>query len=292
MLRHSITIDEHELSIFMLNEDQPGSPVVFLHGITLTSDFWLPNLPNTLKATPCYFINLPAHYPSRMLPRADTVQLTSEKLATLLQKAIQSLVGDRSVMLVGYSVGGFAALNLAAHYPSLVSRILCIAGFANGQWRGLMGVLQQLCCMGRPGVSFFKLVCRFSMLNPMFYSWVSGFFAGDRSTYFHSPNLKLTLAVVYPRVIHHNLDDLAYLFRSFASMDISSLLPHIQAPTLIMAGDRDPVIAYNQTQLLAEKIPNAELKVLSGMGHMFFAERFTEYQQILTSWVKQANITL
>lgn len=292
MQQRRLIVEDHDLSILTLNEDQRNPPIVFLHGITLTADFWLPTLPNALKAMPCYFITLPAHYPSCRLSSANAMQMTSEKLVTILQKAIQALVGDRAVAIVGYSTGGFAALSLAAHSPTQVSRILCIAGFAKGQWQGLMRGLQQLCCMGDLGLLVFKLVCGLSMLNPVVYRWMSGQFAGDRFAYFHTASLQSTVAALYPHIIHHSLDDLAALFRSFAATDISTLLPHIQAPTLILAGDRDPVVALSQTQMLANTIPNAELRILPGMGHMFFAERLAEYQQILTCWATQVSIAL
>lgn len=283
MLYHSITVDDHQLSVFALNANQPGAPIVFLHGITLAADFWLPSLPQNLAA-PCYFISLPNHYPSRRL--AGTRELTSETLAALLKKAIHKLVGDRPVVLVGYSVGGFAALNLAAHYPALVSRIVCIAGFARGQWQGLMGWLQWLCSLGRAGRWLFKLMYRLSVLHPVLYGWMGSLLAGDRRAYFRSPSFKPTLAALYPRLIRHNPDELAHLFRCFARMDISTILSQIQAPTLILAGDRDPVIGYEQTQLLVDCIPHVELRMLSGMGHMFFAERLMEYQHLLVCWIR------
>jgi pimeloyl-ACP methyl ester carboxylesterase len=278
MAQHSIQTDGHCLSILTHNEEYPGIPIVFLHGITLAADFWLPTLPTTLATTPCYFINLPAHYPSEILPEAK-----------VLHRAIQAVVGDRPVILVGYSAGGLAALSLAAYYPTSVSRVLCISGSANGQWNGIMGVLQRLCCMGHLGIWLFKLIYKLFMFNPVLYRWISGLFAGDRSTYFDASSLEPTLSAVYSKAIHHSSDDLAYLFRSFASMDLSEELSRIQSPVLILAGDCDSVISHRQTQHLAKTIPQVELQVLSGMGHMFFAERLTEYQQVLTSWVSHTN---
>lgn len=291
MAQHSIQTDGHYLSILTHNEEYPGIPVVFLHGITLVADFWLPTLPTALATTPCYFINLPAHYPSQILAEAKRFPLTCEQLATQLHRAIRAVVGDRPVILVGYSAGGLAALSLAAYYPTSVSRVLCISGSANGQWNGIMGGLQRLCCMGYLGISLFKLIYKLLMLNPVLYRWISGLFAGDRATYFDASSLEPTLSAVYSKATHHNPDDLAYLFHSFSSMDLSEELSRIQSPVLLLAGDCDPVISCRQTQHLAKTIPQVELKVLSGMGHMFFAERLTEYQQVLTSWVSQANCT-
>lgn len=70
-----------------------------------------------------------------------------------------------------------------------------------------------------------------------------------------------------------------------ADMDISAWLPRVAAPTLILTGDRDPYIPFAQPQLLAARIPHAELAVISGAGHLLFAERPEEYRQKLEGWL-------
>jgi pimeloyl-ACP methyl ester carboxylesterase len=45
------------------------------------------------------------------------------------------------------------------------------------------------------------------------------------------------------------------------------LLGRIEAPALVVAGERD-VIARRHTELIARSIPGAELVILPGQGHM------------------------
>jgi 3-oxoadipate enol-lactonase len=44
-------------------------------------------------------------------------------------------------------------------------------------------------------------------------------------------------------------------------------LPEISAPTLVLAGDADKVIAVENARILASRIPNAELVILKDAGH-------------------------
>ncbi len=44
-------------------------------------------------------------------------------------------------------------------------------------------------------------------------------------------------------------------------------LTHITVPTLVMGGDRDPIIPLEQTIKLYHALPNAYLSILPGMGH-------------------------
>jgi 3-oxoadipate enol-lactonase len=47
---------------------------------------------------------------------------------------------------------------------------------------------------------------------------------------------------------------------------------HIQAPTLILHGAADTVVDPRNSQLLAERIPNAQLMIFPDLGHLFFWE--------------------
>ena len=53
-------------------------------------------------------------------------------------------------------------------------------------------------------------------------------------------------------------------------------LEELQAPTLVLAGDRDSLINPNASKNLAQKIPNASLKLLAGRGHGFIFEEPNE----------------
>ena len=52
-----------------------------------------------------------------------------------------------------------------------------------------------------------------------------------------------------------------------ATGDRSELLQSISVPTLVIHGADDPLIPVAAGEDTAAQIPNAELKVISGMGH-------------------------
>jgi pimeloyl-ACP methyl ester carboxylesterase len=45
------------------------------------------------------------------------------------------------------------------------------------------------------------------------------------------------------------------------------LLPRIAAPTLVIHGDRDPLVPVAAAHDLARRIPGADLEIVPGMGH-------------------------
>jgi pimeloyl-ACP methyl ester carboxylesterase len=54
--------------------------------------------------------------------------------------------------------------------------------------------------------------------------------------------------------------------------DTFDRLPRIAARTLVITGDDDRVIPAPSSDVLHERIPQAELQIVRGAGHLFFIE--------------------
>ena len=55
--------------------------------------------------------------------------------------------------------------------------------------------------------------------------------------------------------------------------DAFDRLPQIAAPTLVLQGTEDRLVAPGNAEVLAERIPRAELHFLEGAGHVFWSEQ-------------------
>jgi pimeloyl-ACP methyl ester carboxylesterase len=58
-----------------------------------------------------------------------------------------------------------------------------------------------------------------------------------------------------------------------AAFDVWDRLPEIRARTLVLTGDQDAVVDPKNSELLAARIPEARLEVFPGCGHLFFWEQ-------------------
>ena len=67
--------------------------------------------------------------------------------------------------------------------------------------------------------------------------------------------------------------------------DTASRLSTVRAPTLVLTGDDDQIIPGESSALLAERIPNAELRTIRGTGHLFFIERPDETIEVLAGFL-------
>ena len=72
--------------------------------------------------------------------------------------------------------------------------------------------------------------------------------------------------------------------------DTADRLAQIEAPTLVLTGDRDRVIPGESSRLLADRIPNARLHVIAGAGHLFFLERAAESLSALRAFLSAPQL--
>jgi len=86
-----------------------------------------------------------------------------------------------------------------------------------------------------------------------------------------------------------DLDAMAQYFLVMPEMDISSLLPQIRVPTLAIAGDRDQTVPPDESRKITSLVPNAELTLIPGVGHLSFFECPHEYQARLSSWLQKTR---
>jgi 3-oxoadipate enol-lactonase len=59
----------------------------------------------------------------------------------------------------------------------------------------------------------------------------------------------------------------------------------IRAPTLIMYGDADAVVDPRNSKLLADRIPGARVVAFPGLGHLFFWEEPARFAKAVTSFL-------
>ncbi len=69
--------------------------------------------------------------------------------------------------------------------------------------------------------------------------------------------------------------------------DAWDLLPNITAPTLVIQGSGDQVCPSTNANLLSERIPGAELRIISRGRHMFFIEFLNQVNGIILDFLKR-----
>ena len=81
---------------------------------------------------------------------------------------------------------------------------------------------------------------------------------------------------------------IGYVGQLYAIAGWSSMpwLHTLRQPTLVLAGDDDPIIPLVNGRILAWRIPGAKLHVVRGGGHLFILERPAEMAGLVTSFLE------
>jgi pimeloyl-ACP methyl ester carboxylesterase len=67
--------------------------------------------------------------------------------------------------------------------------------------------------------------------------------------------------------------------------DLSERLARVQSPTLVVAGQQDPLCPPQKQQALIDALPRAELSVLD-CGHFPPVEQPAEFARLLLAWIR------
>jgi pimeloyl-ACP methyl ester carboxylesterase len=220
-----------------------GNPVVLLHGWGASSQSMATLSGALIDSFRVLAVDLPGFGWSMAPPTAWGIADYAGNVAGLMRET-----GIRGAALVGHSFGGRIAISLAAKRPALVSRLVLVASAGIRPPRRAGYYVRVTCA---------KLTRRFFSLpgwgamGQYMISRVSGRF-GSRD-YLAAGPLRPTLVKV-------------------VNEDLAPLLPAIQAPTLILWGDRDQEVPRRAMEMMAAKIPNARLMVFEGAGHFPFLD--------------------
>lgn len=190
----------------------------------------------------------PADRPGQGDPRA--ARYSAMRFADIAEEVVAQLAPQGAIVL-GNSVGGFAAARLASRRPELVRGLVVVdgGGFA-----------------GRPPQA--RLFCAL-MARPWFLRRIYPSFSKQYMRPRSEADRRARSAAIATTRGEPGLSVVCGLWRSFASPehDLRAEAGGISAPTLLVWGRRDPVIPLKLGRRAAELVPGARLAVLDS-GHV------------------------
>jgi len=236
--------------------------VLLLHGLGANGDSWLLQVP-ALTANG-FRVLAPdlrgfgrSSYPGRI-----SVPDMAADMAGLLQ-ALQT--GPAHV--VGISMGGTVALQLALDYPDLVDRLVLVSTFARLQPYRLAG--------------WFYFALRLILVHTL------GLPSQARAItwrVFPKPEQEALRQALYEQILQANPEAYKGAILALARFNVQPRLAQVRVPTLIVTGDEDTTIyPSNQRALLA--IPGSRQVVIPGGGHGVIADHAAEFNQVLLDFL-------
>lgn len=237
-----------------------GPTLLLLNGLGAPLELWDPLLAQLTGVRTIAF-DTPGSGGSQT-PRLPLSIRGHARLALSLLTALDCPKAD----LLGLSFGGMVAQEMAHIAPDRVNRLI-LASTSCG-WGGVPGSPAALLSVTTPDRYYSRTI--FEQVSP---TYIGGREGSD-------PKFVRSQARVRQSAPP---DARGYMYQLWAAAAWSSLywLPTIAAPTLVLAGESDPLVPPANAQILARLLPRARRHIVAGGGHLCLLERPSELTPII-----------
>ncbi|MGZ6995799.1 MAG: alpha/beta fold hydrolase [Acidimicrobiia bacterium] len=279
MEAQTVSIHGHDVSY---RGGGSGPVVVLIHGMAGSSVTWEPVLDDLTRRYTVIAPDLPGHGESDK-PRGDySLGAHASSIRDLLMA-----LGHERATVVGQSFGGGVAMQLAYQHPERCERLVLVASGGLGQEVALLlraltlpGAehLMPIACNGRirdAGTAVTGLLDRIGLrpvpaVAEMWRSYASLSDGSTREAFQHT--LRSVVDMHGQRV---SATDKLYLAAA--------------VPTLIVWGDRDPIIPLQHGIDAHEMIAGSRFEVFEGAGHFPHCEQPDRFVEVLVDFVDSTS---
>ena len=199
--------------------------------------------------------------------KGGVADLAAESVALLEHLRI------KKAHVLGTSLGGFVAQELALVRPDLVDRLVLVGTSYGRGGPESMSAWALADIIGLPSLNAKKAVRR-------------GLEAATSEAY------RAQRPEEFEQIVSWRLADSPSLsvyydqLRAGARFDISRDVGRITSPTLVIHGSEDRFVPASNAVALAEEIPGAKLRVLDDAGHLVFIERYADVNREVVTFLK------
>jgi len=247
-----VRVRDLDISYEMLGD---GYPLVLMMGLTASMDWWHPELVDTFAQR--YRVLLFDNRGAGRTVTPDKGDFSIEQFADDTV-ALMKAKGIERANVVSMSMGGMIAQELALKYPERINKLVLSCTSCGGEHSvpASHEVLQMLVDLSGGLEGLFGRVLKLMYpkdyldANPDFARWFYGRFI-------QAPSTNRNAARQFMACVRHNT---------------YSRLPKILPPTLVACGAEDILIPPQNSRMLAERIPGAQLIEYPGTGHGFMTQ--------------------
>lgn len=249
-----------------------GPPLLLLHGFTGSSAAWDSLRPELEPRFTVIAVDLPGH--GRSSAPADHSRFALHHLAQDLVRLMDT-VGVHRAGVLGYSMGGRAALQLALSFPERVAALLlesATPGIESAQDRGV------------------RIDSDFALADMIERDGVESFVHFWERLPIWSTQATLPSDVsesVHARRLANEPTGLANSLRGAGAGSRPSVAPQLGSlsmPTLLIAGALDPKFV-DLAHLMQQTIPHARAEIIAGAGHTVHLEKPAEFMAIVDDFL-------
>lgn len=254
-------------------EKGKGTPIVFIHGWLGSSWGFSNQIDYFSKAYRVFIFDHKGHGKS---DRPEDVAYTLPEFAEELNQALDKLIGDQKIVLIGHSMGGFISL-IYATTPNFKKRLKGLILMSTAPKFANPGVQEYINLIKMGEMTIVNPENANNILVPLCFNEKYIQTHEDTIKKFVEEKLKnseyVALKTMIDIVDHYNIED---------------RLGEIEVPTLILTGDEDAFVSPENSKSMHRKIKNSELKIFSPkIGHYIQFEALEKCNKAVEEFLKK-----
>ena len=230
-----------------------GEPLLMIMGLNNYSGHWTTTLPPFAKEYRAIIFD------NRGTGRTDKPETPyTMNMMAADAKGVLDAVGVDKANVFGVSMGGMIAQEFALNYPDSVINLI-LGCTSCGRQHGIPPTSESIAFLMNPERAKLSLEQRARQTAP--WLWTQEYI--DKHP--EAVDRYVAITAKYPTPLH----GLNGQMQAVAGADTYERLPQIKAPTLVIAGDADRLIPFENSRIIASRIPGAELVIIPNAGHAF-----------------------
>jgi pimeloyl-ACP methyl ester carboxylesterase len=272
--QHRMRIDGRDANFVDIGE---GPAVIFIHGLGASWQSWLENIPEFSRDRRVVAMDLPG-FGCSDLPEHD---ISIEHYADWTFRLLDELGIERGT-IVGNSMGGFIAADMAIRQPERVQRLALVSAAVFWQEYRRAQPLVELA--RRSDAIVARALTRVTddvATRPRLRSWAMAT-AGFR--YPHLIERQLAHELVRSA---RRTDGYLPALEALADFPLEEELPKISCPALIVWGAQDTLVPVKDAKRLEALIPDSRRVVFERTGHVAMLERPERFNALLRAFLDE-----
>jgi pimeloyl-ACP methyl ester carboxylesterase len=254
-----------------------GQPIVFAHGVTLSSRVWAKQFDSIPEAGfRAVAFDARGHGASTVGESGYSIDSMADDIRTVLET-----LDLRDAILVGHSMGGMAVQAFAIRHPQVLrdrvrGLVLMSTSARNllSDARRVRGAVERITALTPDAGALMRhrnlgfLVARVGFGNDP-----------------HASHVEATRQML----AESSRETLRDAGRALLSLDLTEGLPSLSTPTLVLVGTADALTPPRDSRQIADLLPNVRLVEFAGAGHMLMFERADEVDRLIIEFARECS---
>jgi pimeloyl-ACP methyl ester carboxylesterase len=242
----SVKIGDYLIQYRIIGEG--GEPVVLVHGLSGSTLWWRRNIRSLAQHHKLYLVDLPGFGARKRERGRFVLKQAADWLLTWLQA-----IGVKQAHFIGHSMGGYICMEIAAHHPEVVKRLVLVDPAFKSIARNVLGYAIPLLAAGRYLMPQFFPILAYDSLR-----------AGPITL------LKAT--------------------RDIITLDISKEIPLITQPVLLIWGENDTLVPPELGPILRAELPHARFLLLRRAAHVAMFDQPQQFNAAVNAFLRGEDV--